>query len=196
MPNIKYETTIPFQGFYGSIHENEVEGIIEQEIQNLEDEYKKTDKQIQDWLDAIEYKKIFKAYAQHYVNCINQELDIPSLDFKELNSPKFYNYETDRIFCTLKETDLVQIHKKIINTSDFKKLVSDTFTPRDGFIPSYSNDVIDWIRKPVKSLDHNEIGLLIECYFNMELLSELDMLDCSTPMHEIIYNELPMIRID
>tara|TARA_R110002167_G_scaffold365441_1_gene590211 strand:- start:784 stop:1374 length:591 start_codon:yes stop_codon:yes gene_type:complete len=196
MPNIKYETTIPFQGFYGSIHENEVDWTIEQEIQNLQDEYKKTDKQIEDWLDAVEYKKIFKAYAQHYVNCINQELDIPSLDFKELNSPKFYNYETDRIFCTLEETDLVQIHKKIINTSDFKKLVSDTFTPRDGFSPSYSNDVIDWIRKPVKSLDHNEIGLLIECYFNMELLSEIDMLDCSTPMHEIIYDELPMIRID
>ena len=43
MPNIKYETTIPFQGFYGSIHENEVEWTIEQEIQNLQDEYKKTD---------------------------------------------------------------------------------------------------------------------------------------------------------
>ena len=55
----------------------------------MQDEYKKTDKQIEDWLDAVEYKKIFKAYAQHYVNCINQELDIPSLDFKELNSPKF-----------------------------------------------------------------------------------------------------------
>jgi hypothetical protein len=43
------------------------------------------------------------------------------------------------------------------------RAIKEQFTSRSGFTSLYSNDVLEWIVKPLDKWDHNEIGTLFEC---------------------------------
>jgi hypothetical protein len=52
---------------------------------------------------------------------------------------------------------------RLVNTNRaaFQRTLEEQFTPRDGFIPHYSNDLDDWLNTPYAEYGHNEIYTLI-----------------------------------
>ena len=84
-------TQIEFGGFYNSIHSDNIDFFIDNEV-----EYENLN------IDKIDYKKTYQNYINDYVNelenYILHEYNI-EIDFKNIssNSPKYYNYSTDVI---------------------------------------------------------------------------------------------------
>ena len=72
--------------------------------------------------------------------CINDDNIIKSMQFQELNSPRYYNYDTDRlnILVDVNLTKLKSYIKK--NSADFNLYLKDNFTSYDGFISYIENN--------------------------------------------------------
>jgi hypothetical protein len=85
--------------------------------------------------------------------------------FEELNSPRFYNFGTDRIFAQVPCVALQAIFARLTDNSEGRDLLAKTiaarFTSYDGFISFYSNSLADWLAKPFDDWDANELGTLI-----------------------------------
>jgi len=189
-----FETTIPFQGFYCSIHDQEIDSTIECELEYYIDEKDYSESDVESWRDSIEYQKIFLAYSNQYVDFVNSELGLASLKFKELESPREYNFMTDRISYTASYDDVKKLYDLYINSDMFVWVLKDQFTSYDGFMSYYSNDVTEWKKKPLSAWDLNEIGSLLLCHWKELDIDEIDSLDYNMcPMSEIISNELPDI---
>lgn len=164
-----YETTIPFTGFYESIHSSIIDDAIEYHFSDREGYgLHKTP-----WELDFNYRKAMEEYSKKYCNILSEELDI-DLTYKDLESPKEYNFTTDRIFVLIKESDLIRIRESLSDEA-LEEYVKDKFTDRSGFISFYQNSLKDtgneyrrsWDR-PVTEWDHNQIGTLIECYMESE----------------------------
>ena len=189
-------TTIPFQGFYDSIwdsmFDSETTSFIEYEVgENQLDTPKELRLDKSDFCDAIinaqNYKALKKSVAPKYVEYLQLYLkDELSLDIKlsfdSLTSPRFYNYETDRIFANISLTNVRKLFavSKRDKHDNFRKKISHKFTSYDGFISSYPNDLQSWLNKPIAHWDHNEVGTL--------LIAVMDLLDDSSDVAEMNIN--------
>lgn len=187
-----FNTVIPFMGYYETIHGNCIDLTVENESDYALEELGKTKKQVEDWEYTIDYQSIRVECSKHYTEFAKDELGLKTLLFHDLASPREYNFSTDRIFCTIGQADITRLYDLYINSEAFKALLIEDFTARDGFNPYYSNDVSDWLAKPLEAWDHNEIGTLIQCHWNVLEIKEDDSLDWNMqPMHEIVMNGFP-----
>jgi hypothetical protein len=129
---------IDFGGFYHSIHSDE----IDHRIESLEiDE------------DKVNYKETCNNYCIEFINSINDMLEL-NLKFIKIDSPKFYNFSTDKIeveinendFNKLKDTYLIdkETQKYIWWNKEFVDYVNENSKSYDGFISFYNgfNEVI------------------------------------------------------
>ena len=152
-------TTIPFSGFYNSIHSDEVN----QAEQNMFTDrdtgcHRNEGLEMALWR-SCNYRKVFEAYAKSYAENFGRAIGIKSMVFDELSSPKEYNFTTDRIFVQISEEDLAWLY----DTCDKVKLAArakERFTSRDGFISFYNPDITEWV--PFEFWDANQIGTLME----------------------------------
>lgn len=172
-----YEATLPFSGFYGSIHDNTIDWVIESELESLNLNYDQAD------LDCSE---VFLAYAQYYTNWVSTETDIPIV-FEKLVSPREYNFETDRIYIQLDDDTVRRLHAKYVNDPAFAKRVEDIFTPCSGWIPFYSADIEDW---KTQDWDRNQIGILFEHHL-AEIGFKEEVPDLA---HEVVLDHLKIER--
>jgi hypothetical protein len=117
---------------------------------------------------VTDYRSIFYSIARAYTNAfdrvVSEELGIPlKLEFDDMDSPREYNFSTDRIFCmvplsaveALMRRSAEEGHKRLADC------IEDRFTSRSGFSSYYSNDLADWLEKPLEIWDHNELGTLL-----------------------------------
>ena len=159
------ETTIPFSGFYESIHTDRIDREFEYFFDNNGDGEIDIpeEKQSDFWTeyDPVGWG-ILKEYSKAYVEFVANEFDL-SLVFDELTSPREYNFQTDRIFAKLPMSEVNQMMEKT-DKKILEQLIEEKFTRRSGFIPFYSNDLETWLKKPLADWDHNEIGTLLEAY--------------------------------
>ena len=119
--NNKLEFSLAFGGFYHSLHSETIENNIE--FLGY------------DW-EEIEYKKTNINYCNAYLNRLNEELEI-NLSFISLDSPREYNFTTDKIFCSLSNKDF----KSLLDVYDTKELfnyIEKHSKSRDGFMSFYS----------------------------------------------------------
>lgn len=162
-------TTIPFSGFYESLHDNAINDALKQEFsddlgnENAELSYRA-------W-ESADWHEIHKGYAKEYSESFGHEFGIKSLSFESLRCPKEYNFTTDRIFCNIDYAELCGI-VKTFNLNDFSAFVRERFTSRDGFISFYSADLAEWGK--VETWDHNQVGTAIEFYAIQESGGEYD----------------------
>lgn len=176
---MKLETSIPFAGFYETVHSSEIDFNFEMIFQDDSGECYLTDDQQNDlWMDTnMSEWGVFKKYAQRYTDYISEEIEIP-LTFKELSSPREYNFTTDRIFAEIDSKDVQKIYDSV-NKETLNKTIEDKFTSRSGFISFYDNSLADWQETPLMEWDANMIGTLLEVYikehFGEENLYEIDM---------------------
>lgn len=175
----KLLTTIPFGGFYESCWsqaiDDEEANYAEffanelQEEQGIADYLRLSESEVAEILFRvtsydIAYRRFAKSYAEAYNKWISDELGWNvGLEFESLVSPREYNFCTDRIFCyiplesvkRLFEMSAKEDHKRL------KEVIKERFTSRDGFISFYSNNLEEWVNKPLNQWDHNEIGTLL-----------------------------------
>lgn len=139
---------LPFGGFYESILSAELDNDVTREIETINEEEGLN--LTSDDFD-IDYSELFEdtaeGIAEHFPYWIlkNTGVDI-SATFVELWRPRFYNFETDRIYCDIPRDDI----RKLLTWLDteypgyFREYVRKTLEPCSGFIPLYSNNLTDW----------------------------------------------------
>jgi len=145
---------IDFGGFYHSRHSDYIDYDIEQFIENLLDEGKINEENVDDIYDNISYYNIRNQYIKKYClfleQIIHDEFNI-KIDFVNisLNSPREYNFSTDVILCEADKYKLQDLTDKFLNHSDWSEYkdlflnhVHEITTYRDGYIPYYKYDEI------------------------------------------------------
>jgi hypothetical protein len=176
---------LPFAGFYHSLFSDGLDLEEEQTAENMAESH--------DGISASDiacfiyqratYRTAFQHIAQDYAERFNDylkseyELDL-GLRFEKLDSPKEYNFTTDRVFCYISEEKARELFNAVSQGS-LADAIRDRFTPRSGFIPYYSNDLAEWLAKPIGEWDHNELETLL-----VALLADADQSDCEMAIYQ------------
>ncbi len=109
------------------------------------------------------HEKIAKGFLSSFNKLTKQEFQ-----FVRIDSPKEYNFNTDKIIVTGRKERLRTIWKNVRKLhkdfSCFEDVLREQLTPCDGFIPFYSNDPLDWLAKDFEEFDQNELGIIVEAY--------------------------------
>lgn len=156
-----FTTTIPFSGFYESIHSVMIDASENQMFTNGDGTF--YSELCDDFFDHVDYKEVNRSYAKAYVKSFSKEFNI-SLVYEDLVSPKFYNFETDRIFVKISRSDLAKMLWKV-KGKILKEKARKIFTSRSGFISYYSNNIQDWGR--ISTWDHNQVGAVLSAYVDL-----------------------------
>lgn len=154
----KVEIVLPFDGFYGSLHEGELDWAVEGMFANNDGSPNYA--LVNYAYLGIHWRAVMIEYADAYTDALAQEVGV-AVAFKELVSPREYNFTTDRIFAEIDETELQRICR-ITPYGALREVCEAQLTPRDGFIPFYPRDPDDW--GPLAVWDHNQRGLLLEAF--------------------------------
>ncbi len=116
--------------------------------------------------DTLNHAAAYRAIAKDYAEAFNHVLkdafgrDL-KLTFEEMTSPRFYNYETDRIFCRMPARSaqwLLAYSKRVDGHARLSSLIEERHSSRSGFVSFYSADSDDWCAKPLAQWDHNELS--------------------------------------
>lgn len=156
---------IPFRGFYESLFRAGIDYAEESTIYNeVEGKGRNPSKCADAFFEAANYRKAHLYVAQEYVYYFNKYvaeefgLDL-GLEFETVQSPREYNFSTDRIFCFISPEKVQELRAKVPD-ADLDAAIKQRFTSRSGFISSYSNSLAQW-EPNVENWDHNELGTLL-----------------------------------
>jgi hypothetical protein len=124
----KTKFLIDFGGFYHSIHSDEIDHRIESfEIDE----------------DKVNYKETCNSYCIEFIDSINDMLEL-NLKFIQIDSPKFYNFNTDEIIAEINENDFNKLKDTYLNSNEFIDYVNENSKSYNGFKSFYNgfNEVI------------------------------------------------------
>lgn len=158
------------------------EGFYESNLFNSDTEYYLTECMNDDSEseEKIEYEiKDFPAFCQDISEKATSLLEpdsdeiLSDFEFLELDSPRFYNYRTDRLVISCM-VDVPKLRAYAFKThlESFKSYLKDNFTSYDGFIsfvPNTPSKFKEWMKEPENK--QNAIDCLIEFY----LLNTIDL---------------------
>lgn len=177
---------IPFHGFYDTIYSDlpdiNMVAYNEAEDQETGERGKKranylhlTEGEIECVLyDNMQWHNAYMEIASDYVSAMNiyfkQEHNANlQLVFAELDSPREYNFTTDRIFAWIpmqKVRGMFALSKKDSHNR-LAHHIQERFTSRSGFISHYENELTEWLNKPLEIWDHNELETLFLSYIDI-----------------------------
>lgn len=148
-------TTVPFSGFYNSLHDAQLN-------QALEQMFSATGCQVNSRLfneafNAVDWGFVHVSYARAYVDAFAEEFGV-KLSFESLRSPKEYNFTTDLVFAEISEDEVRRLFDEA-DKSLLTAITKEQFTSRPGFISFYSPDWSTW--GDVLEWDHNQVGALL-----------------------------------
>jgi len=176
----KLESTIPFDGFYESFISADIDHQIEIYTEFYSELYDLNESEAEllcnSFLNVNSYKfynQIAKDYTNFYIDDLNAKLNYAYPDkgftlkatYKCLESPREYNFETDRIFIEIEENHAVDFIEHIVQNykKELKQKIEDRFTSISGFISFYKNSLDLWT-KDFKEWDCNMIGTCFELF--------------------------------
>lgn len=146
------EVQLPFSGFYESIHDAAITEAVESaftdnETGEITDEESSFLYSIQD----IPWPTIRTEYVKAYVDAVSELLEVP-LEYVTMESPKFYNFSTDRIFANMPVENWKVIRAEVEAYGNWAAVIRETFTSRSGFISFFSADITDeqWTREALE----------------------------------------------
>lgn len=105
-----------------------------------------------------------KAYVAIFSDEAGARLDMDlKLEFEGFTSPQYYNFETDRLFGFIPSAVVAVLFEMSASESHrtLERVIRDRFTSRDGFWSHYSNELDEWLEKPLADWDHNEVETLL-----------------------------------
>jgi len=112
--------SLPFGGFYESIHSEQVNVYIDQ--------------MGYDW-EKVNFNATYLSYSKALLNYIESEINTP-LKFIGLNSPKFYNFTTDKIETEMLPEDYTKFIDDFL-TDECKAYISEACKSSGGFTSFY-----------------------------------------------------------
>ena len=115
------EFSLNFGGFYHSEHSENIDS--KEEMYGY------------DWED-VDYKKTHLNYCNSYLNRLSEELEI-DLTFIQLDSPREYNFTTDKIVCIISNKDFNAL-LDVYDTKELYNYIEEHSKSRDGFSSFYS----------------------------------------------------------
>jgi len=83
------------------------------------------------------------------------------LKFESIDSPKYYNYTTDRLFCDALESDLINLYNAT-NKEILAEMIKERHTSGPGFSSYYDNDIKAEAWSDPEKFDHNQWQTVIE----------------------------------
>jgi len=181
---MKNQTTwLPFfSGFYETYYINDYN--LDGEGDYIKQEYPfLTESQIETIVENTEvnYKKAHldyaKAYTESFFDAFKDELKaigITSIEFKEIDSPKYYNFINDNI-----EVD-ISFNEKLFKTKakeyllsdDGKEHIEDNYTSYNGFLSHHSSDAKEWLNE---IFDYHKFGALLSALIAKEFNQDDDL---------------------
>ena len=170
----KLESTIPFDGFYESFISADIDHQIGQQIEWDVDRFDLNESEEEvlynNYLSvntSYFYNQIAEYYTDLYIDALNERLDGFTLKatYKCFESPREYNFETDRIFIEIEENHCIDFIKYIIKNykKELEEKIKDRFTSRSGFWSHYKNGLDLWT-KDYSEWDCNMIGTCFELF--------------------------------
>jgi hypothetical protein len=182
----KIEFSLQFGGFYHSIHSD----VLDSELECIDGARGFLDLEEINY-DNVDWKKTHENYAKNYLRSFNN-LTGMNLEYVELWSPDYYNFQTDKIVCKIDMIDYNDLAYAYCNDNDFVKWLNDISRSRDGFRSFYSG--IDEVKKEPSILMEYIFQYIIwhdgaEPYDSEELQSEIiENITCNGGA-EIYFNE-------
>lgn len=176
------KTTIPFAGFYCSVHSDALDRAAEQLIQDSNgDAFEGLA------LDASYTDPLLNAYCREYTENWSRAAGI-AVAFESMSSPREYNFTTDRIFADIEETEVRRL-LAAVDVARMDAVCRDSFTPCSGFISYYSPDWRSW--GDVAEWDHNQIGALVRASVPDDMPEEYELVDdCNGFLSNLVYENL------
>jgi len=108
--------------------------------------------------NSVDYTATYKDYAKEWLNTFNSEHDF-DFQFIGINSPRFYNYSTDKIKVNI---DAVQCHilkRDYTRNDDFIMYANERLKSCSGFVSFYNG--LEDLKQKAKE-NENDYILLIE----------------------------------
>lgn len=160
---------VPFSGFYETDH-NLLLDVTEQswfsdDIGSLvyDTLYKK-------FTQVCDYAHAFNGYSRLYTQGFADKFELTTLKFESLDSPLEYNFTTDRIFCTIGESEIERMFKEC-PPELLTQYALARHTSYDGFSSSYDPDYITW--GDVLTWDHNQLETLLTAWISTNQFDNL-----------------------
>ena len=148
------QSTIPFHGFYNSIHDAYFDAaLVESET----------------YFDDVDWSRVFHAYAAEFAGEFLRRIKVQG-QFESLESPREYNFSTDRIFVDIPANEVRRMLAEV-DPETLSRVAAERHTSRPGFLSYYSPRVESW--GPVDDWDCNQTGTLVQAY--AEYKGEIDI---------------------
>lgn len=165
----KITTWLPkFPGFYESDLSFWIDQELEYAIEGMREEvgdlswdeaYEKLEKD-------FDYRKAELAVAQGYLEVWSETYEVPA-SMVSIDSPREYNFTTDRLEIEVPEKFLMDLGKRCIDgdlKEEFAETLKKWFTSYDGFMSFYSNDPEDEEWKDLENYDMNQWSAVLNAY--------------------------------
>ena len=144
------EVQIEFGGFYG-YHEE----YINVRIDDYDIDF-----------DEVDWNATFKDYVENWLHRFNSMSNL-ELDFVGIDSPRYYNYRTDKIIAYVEKHDENEL-MAFVDDDDFYHWANPQLQDRSGFI-SYYDGIDDLIVSAKNNDDDKAILLGMVCNYLIEL---------------------------
>ena len=155
----KLSCLIPFSGFYNTWHDSEFAQTLEYMFDPEGRGADYSGKLAMRFFDTVDWRAAQTDYAKSYVESFAGALGV-SCEWEEMVSPREYNFTTDRLFAKFDADALSAWFTRANIRAELDIVAADMFTSRDGFISSYSPDVLDW-GDDLQEWDYNQRGALL-----------------------------------
>lgn len=130
---------IDFGGFYHSWHDDICERAVAYQL-GADNEYGEIDRDNDAFYQFNGWDEVHAQYADQWLDMLNNELGT-KIHFIGVSSPRFYNYQTDKIAASISQRDQLTIMRFIRENdlkTDLMRVIKDQTTSRDGYCPFYS----------------------------------------------------------
>jgi hypothetical protein len=154
---------LDFGGFYDSHLSAQIDYTLEDEIEYQKEEHgREVDPCI------TNYQELREKLSKEYITALNETLfyetelrDEPSLEYISLNSPRFYNFETDTILTQISIKDLKNLFR-LVDRSKLVDYINEASKSRDGFISFYNG--FEAVKKDLSIFCRYFFNYLFEVY--------------------------------
>jgi hypothetical protein len=178
---------IPFAGFYESVHDQQLDSAQERDAEYFaskdnedypnavgmeESDLNEILFEMADWSNA--HEKYARSYVDNFAGFVQQETGMNlALEFEKLDSPREYNFGTDRIFAYI-PVSVVEMLKAAVTLSNLTEVIEERHTSRSGFASFYTTDIEAWQAKPITEWDSNELSTLLRAWLRQEIKPDAD----------------------
>lgn len=134
-------------------------------------------------VDVVDFDGYKNAIGEKVTSLITDLFDEEICDkciFIGIDSPKYYNYETDKI-CIKLNIDLERLKEWVLGNADakdgFDEYLATKYSTRSGFISYTSNNIDDYFAYDFKSNLENRGDILIDYYLLTKIYQGFNLID-------------------